>query len=73
MYKFYKKYQNLIHNDQFFDQNSHIFVLLVLLGGLKHEIFKKVNTGILLSLRTLWASNTGFLKNAEPDPFSLGF
>ena len=60
--------------------NSHTFVLPVLLrqnfkkiGDSKHEIFKKLNTKTLISLRNIWASNFGILKNAEPDPLTPGF
>ena len=71
---------NFKRNDQFFDQNSYIFVLPVFftlnfkkIGGSKHEIFKKLDTGILISLRNFWASNSKIRKNAEPDPLTLDF
>ena len=41
--------------------------------GSNYENVKKLNTGILLDLRNFWDSNSGILKNAEPDPLTLGF
>ena len=41
--------------------------------GSKYENIKKLNTGNLIDLRNFWDSNLGILKNAEPDPLTLGF
>ena len=69
-----------MQNDNSFDQKSSIIVLEVFLvwnfkkiRGSKYENVKKLNTGILIDLRNFWDSNSGILKNAEPDPLTLGF
>ena len=69
-----------MQNDYPFDQKSSIIVLVVFcvynfkkIRGSKYENVRKLNTGILNNLRNFWDSNSGILKNAEPDPVTLGF
>ena len=72
--------QHLIQDDQLLDQKATILVLIVFLtqnfkkiGGSNCKNFKELNTGIWINLRNFWDSNSGIVKNAEPDPFTLGF
>ena len=69
-----------MQNDNSFDQKSSIIVLEVFLmlnfkkiRGSKYENVNKLNTGIMINLRNFLDWNYGILKNAEPDPITLGF
>ena len=71
---------NSIQDDQLFDQKASILVPIMFLtqnfkkiGGSNCKNFKKLNTGILITLRHFCDSNWGILKIVEPDSLTLGF
>ena len=41
--------------------------------GSNSKNFNKLNNGLSINLRNFWDSNSGILKNAKPDPLTLGF